>query len=232
MTEQQCREIDCPQLQRLRERMERITSAVRRCQSTVMVEKRLREEAENRLLIDPLTEAHNRRGLEQKFTEELSKAQRFKRALFMLFLDVDNFKAFNTDYGEQTGDTVLRDVVKVIKARQRPYDSVHRIGGEEFVVLLPEINAPEDACRVAERIRTGVAGMGIAAHNNGDRLRVTVSIGVAQLGPDDNVDTLIDKANRAEMEAKKNGKNRTFVFHEGVILPVEALVGKEKEKEK
>jgi len=105
----------------------------------LMVEETRRESAEQQLLTDPLTGASNRRGLEKRFLEECSKAERFKsRKLFMLFMDIDFFKQFNADFGENTGDLVLKEVVRTIEANLRQYDSLFRIGGEEFVVLLPE----------------------------------------------------------------------------------------------
>ena len=185
---------------------------VRHLRDRLMVETKLRREAEALCLVDPLTGAFNRRGLEMKFGEEKSKAQRFQRKLFVLFFDVDNFKAFNTNHGQLTGDIVLREVIGAVRSVLRAYDSVHRLGGEEFGVLLPEMRSVQEACIVAERIRRTVENLRVESHNGGGPLSVTISIGIAQYGGSETLDDFRDHANQAEMEAKKAGKNRVFVY--------------------
>ena len=196
---------------------------VRRLRDRLMVETKLRKEAEALCLVDPLTGAFNRRGLEMKFGEEKSKAQRFQRKLFILFFDVDDFKAFNTNHGQLTGDIVLREVIAAVRSSLRPYDSVHRLGGEEFGVLLPEMRSVQEACIVAERIRAKVEGLRVAPHDGADALGVTISIGIAQYGGSEPLDGLIDHANQAEMEAKKAGKNRVFVYAADGNAPAPAM---------
>jgi len=192
---------------------------VHRLETRLMVETKLRKEAEALCLIDPLTGAFNRRGLEMKFSEEKSKAQRFQRKLFILFFDVDNFKAFNSNHGQLTGDVVLGEVIAAVMSNLRPYDSLHRLGGEEFGVLLPEMRSMHEACIVAERIRRRVEALRVVPHDGSAALGVTISIGIAQYDGTESLDEMIDKANQAEMEAKKAGKNRSYVFSREAIAP-------------
>ncbi len=215
----------CRELRGAKDKILQLTRELHCLRNKLMVEEGRRASVEQQLLTDPLTGASNRRGLEKRFLEECSKAERFKsRKLFMVFFDIDNFKKFNADYGENTGDAVLVDVVKVVESCLRRYDSLFRIGGEEFVVLLPEHRSLESACRTAERIRKRIEALKVASPKNGDMLGVTVSLGMARLGSGDSLDTLIDKANQAELEAKSTGKNRTFVYLGGEVLAVEGLL--------
>jgi diguanylate cyclase (GGDEF)-like protein len=215
----------CPHVREAKDKVLALTRELHEFRNKLMVEEGRRETAEQQLLTDPLTGAFNRRGLEKKFPEECSKTERFKsKKLFMLFLDIDNFKKFNTDYGEKTGDLVLIEVVRTIEAGLRAYDSVYRIGGEEFVVILSELKSLKTACRTAERVRKKIEDLCIALHNGDQSLHVTISVGIARLGSGDSLDTLIDKANHAEQEAKKKGKNRTFLYLGGEILAVENII--------
>lgn len=185
------------------------------------------QRAEQKSLTDPLTGAYNRRALETKFREEAGRARRHGLGLCALFIDVDNFGAFNKQHGQETGDRILTAIVAVIKEGLRAYDSVHRIGGEEFLLLLPETPSPEVASIVAERMRRRIEALELTSHNGNGPLRVTVSIGVATLGPADGLNELIDKANQAERRAKESGKNSTYLFSDKGIVPGdESLAGK------
>lgn len=210
----------CPHVREQKDRVLALTRQLHELRNSLMVEEARRASAEEQLLTDPLTGAFNRRGLEKKFPEECSKTERFKnKKLFMLFFDIDNFGQFNKAYGEETGDRVLVEVVKSVEAGIRRYDSVYRIGGEEFIVILPELKSLKTACRTAERIRKGIEGLAIAPHIGGQAVSVTISIGIARLGSGDSLDTLIDKANQAELEAKRRGKNRAYLYLGGEVLP-------------
>lgn len=204
------------------ERNMRKATRIRLLRSRLIEEKKRRIVAERNMMVDPLTGAFNRRGLEAKFVEEASKVRRFGRGMCMLFLDVDNFKKFNSMHGEEAGDSVLRGLVAALKDNLRAYDSVHRIGGEEFVVLLPETASLQHACIVAERLRKVVEGMQV--EHSGSVLAVTASIGIAPLEGGMGLQELVNRANQAEMEAKECGKNRVCVFSENGTKPAEAFM--------
>jgi len=216
---------ECPHLRAARDKVLEITRELHEFRDRLIVETARGETMQQMLLTDPLTGAFNRNGLEKEFLSECSKAERFKnKRLFMLFFDIDNFKRFNNEHGERTGDLVLQEVVRAIEKCLRPYDKIFRIGGEEFIVLVPDMRSLQKACRIAERLRKTVEALKIAPHDGGEALGVTVSIGMARLGTGDSLDTLIDKANKAELEAKRTGKNRSCLYLGGEVLPVGKLV--------
>ena len=200
-------------------------------QRKLLDEIKLRKTAEKTALTDPLTEAFTCRGFDLKFNEEYANFMRYKFDAALTFFDVDNFKKFNSDYGQMTGDEVLKALVSTIKTVIRHTDSVHKIGGEEFVVLLSKINlrsedattfTPEEAVlnayRVAERIRKKVEAMEVPIYNYEGTVKVTISGGVALLSEAGNKDLLVDYANKAEREAKDEGKNRIYIFYDGKIV--------------
>ena len=166
-------------------------------------------------LTDPLTGAHNRRYLEQRLCEEVSRAQRQGHPLACLFLDIDHFKQVNDSYGHQVGDRVLREVAERIKAQLRLSDTLGRYGGEEFIVLL--VNADRNTASViAERIRQGTAER-VFTIDDQHSLPVTLSIGIATLlehNPAESIETvtqnLVAHADQALYRAKENGRNRVM----------------------
>ncbi len=214
----------CPYVREARQSARERFRQMQYYRDKLLVETARREKTEKMLLTDPLTGAMNRRGLEKAFLEESAKTRRFGRKLFLLFMDIDNFKSFNELHGEATGDLVLQKAVEAIGSGLRRYDTVFRIGGEEFVVLLPELRSLKTACRLAERVRLSVAALEVTPQDGGAPLRVSISVGMARYNKDDTLDSLEAKANRAEQEAKKRGKDRTFVYLGGELLPVEPLM--------
>jgi diguanylate cyclase (GGDEF)-like protein len=149
---------------------------------------------------DPLTLAYNRPHFERRRKAEARYA--------LLLLDIDNFKKINDSYGHSAGDVVLRAVARAL--RTSAGDKVFRVGGEEFAVLLAACS-PQDALKVAERLRSTVQKLEIL-----DAAPVTVSVGVAWTGPwiesAAEHDSVYKKADRALYYAKWRGKNRVAIF--------------------
>jgi len=162
-------------------------------------------EAERLARTDPLTGALNRRSWNEMAEQELQRAQRYRTPFAVLMLDCDRFKRINDEYGHAAGDRLLCKLVQAVDLETRAVDLLGRYGGEEFVVLLPEVGAQE-AQQVAERLRQRVAAMSMTTARGA--IRVTISLGVAVYQPGDrHLDTLLRRADEALYQAKHDGRN-------------------------
>lgn len=159
---------------------------------------------------DGLTNLYNRRYLEQRLAKEISYARRFRKPLTIVMTDVDFFKKLNDTYGHQAGDEALRQVSDTLTSALRDYDVVARYGGEEFAVIL--LSTPRQrGASTAERLRQAVEDIEIRFR--GQRLKVTISLGVASFPEDsDDPDELIGLADKALYEAKRRGRNQVCLF--------------------
>nr|WP_247876022.1 sensor domain-containing diguanylate cyclase [Azospirillum sp. TSH100] len=163
---------------------------------------------------DPLTGIYNRRSFMDMARAQLARAHRFHEPLSVFVLDVDHFKRINDTFGHATGDDALRMVAAGCQAILREYDILGRLGGEEFVVVLPGATADESRV-VAERVRRHLARMPIEAPDG--TFRLTASIGIAGLeGATDTLERAIHRADLALYRAKHLGRNRVAVFEPGM----------------
>ncbi|MDB5782927.1 GGDEF domain-containing protein [Caballeronia mineralivorans] len=184
---------------RLAEAMARTESALQELQHT-------NQKLERLAATDPLTGAANRRQFIESVEAEIGRAKRGGAPFSLLALDLDNFKAINDSYGHQIGDEVLRRFVQTCLEAIRPYDGFARVGGEEFMVLLPQ-SLLEAARTIGERVRVAIARSAFEA-GIGHLVEVTVSIGVSQFGHDgDTIDTLLRVADERLYRAKHQGRN-------------------------
>jgi diguanylate cyclase (GGDEF)-like protein len=159
-------------------------------------------------LLDPLTGLLNRQGLEGHFEELAEQARLMAAPISLLMCDLDHFKLINDEHGHATGDAVLRDVAYALRSQLRAFELIYRLGGEEFLVLLPGAK-PDRAQQLAERLR---AAIGDCRPQN---LEVTISIGVAtQWGGDLEFAPLFDAADRALYEAKAGGRDQVIAAPE------------------
>lgn len=162
---------------------------------------------------DGLTGLANRRSFDQMLSDEWARAQRTQKALALLFVDVDHFKLFNDRHGHQSGDECLRAVAAVVSRHAvRPLDLAGRYGGEEFALILPDMDC-DTACKVAEEIRCAVTALQIAHGATGAGDHVTLSVGVASHipgGGDGGPDGLLGAADEALYVAKRLGRNRVM----------------------
>jgi diguanylate cyclase (GGDEF)-like protein len=155
--------------------------------------------------LDPLTKLFNRSHLEKVLLDEMIRSQRYGTALSVVMIDIDSFKSVNDSYGHLCGDQFIRRIASLLTETVRQTDKVGRYGGEEFCCVLPFTNA-ENARVLAERLREIVeqTELAFAAH----ALRVTISLGVAELGEGcDTLETLIKAADDALYASKHNGRN-------------------------
>ncbi|MFO0995333.1 MAG: PleD family two-component system response regulator [Alphaproteobacteria bacterium] len=180
---------------------------------------RLREDFDRSLSMaftDSLTGIYNRRYLMAHLGTLLGKCQSDSQTLAALMVDIDHFKAVNDSRGHAAGDAVLREIANRLSGRVRGSDLVARLGGEEFVVVLPSAEAAS-ASAVAERIRETAAATPIEIPGE-QPIAVTLSIGIAVSEPADSVDALLRRSDEALYAAKAGGRNR-------VIMAGPALVG-------
>ena len=190
-----------------------------RSRDDLRVTKRRVEEAERRinelqneldkasLLVrhDQLTGALNRRGLEEIMDNEAARANRRKSPLCVALLDVDNFKKLNDSLGHDAGDAALIHLVSVIRETLRPQDTLARLGGEEFVILLPD-TAVEDANKALTRLQRELTKRYFL--NNNEKILITFSAGLTEYRSNDTQASVIKRADEAMYTAKKTGKNR------------------------
>ena len=169
--------------------------------------------SEHNAHIDSLTGIPNRRWLEYAFQRERQHCLNRNVPLSMIMLDVDHFKIYNDTYGHLAGDLVLQFAAVLLREQLRPHDSMARFGGEEFVVLLPEQSLTE-ASQVAERLRHCLASLKQLPKIQPALSCVTISLGVAQLTADDELSSLLNKADKALYEAKQQGRNRVCLYQQ------------------
>lgn len=157
-------------------------------------------------LHDPTTGVPNRRLLMDRLEHALARARRQQSIVGVLFCDVDGFKHINDTFGHRTGDSVLQTVALRLQSVLRQYDTVARVGGDEFVILLESLSDPTDATHLAERARLAVA----QPIEFGERtLSITASVGIAvTAGRKDTADSLLRRADDAMYLAKAHGRNQ------------------------
>lgn len=186
-----------------------------------------RLEAQNQLLLqlndslqllastDPLTGLANRRTLMELGHNECQRAQRFRHPLSLLMLDIDFFKSINDHWGHQLGDRVICATADLCRLHRRQgLDIVARLGGEEFVLMLPETSG-ENATRLAEELRGLLAARQVISEE-GDLVEFTVSIGVACFHRGLTMEQLLNDADKALYLAKKNGRNRVQRYEDTI----------------
>ncbi len=155
---------------------------------------------------DPLTSALNRRGLERKLAIEIDRADRDGSSAAALMIDFDNFKRLNQEFGHATADRVLVHVTRIFKSLLRPQDLVARIGGDEFLLILPDTREAE-AMRVAERLRASVERQPF--HSSEREVPVTISLGLSRVSQSDGgIPQVLADARAALEQGKRAGKNR------------------------
>ena len=181
-------------------------------QSTTAIKKAyLYEETQILATIDTLTQLYNRRHLYTLGKHEVERAQRYKEPLSALMIDADHFKIINDNHGHATGDRVLQELASHLRTSTRDVDVVGRYGGEEFAAILPNTTLAA-ATDLAERLRQGVREQ-ITLTGLNNQASLTISIGVACLGPDTpTLEALLDKADIALYKAKRAGRN-TVMAH-------------------
>jgi diguanylate cyclase (GGDEF)-like protein len=160
---------------------------------------------------DGLTGLYNHRMFQEKLYQEISRRGRSHKPLSLMMIDIDHFKQFNDNFGHQAGDAVLREMSKIImsQSRSNTIDICCRYGGEEFAVIMPELEL-HNAVKVAERLRQSVQSSVFAVQDKQLNGEVTISIGIASIMDDDDItpEELVKKADDALYLSKRNGRNK------------------------
>lgn len=169
-------------------------------------------------LTDSLTGLYNRRYFETHLQKLLQKSEETKKALGILLMDIDHFKSFNDTYGHGVGDEVLKIFAQRTKDSLRSFDLVARLGGEEFVVILPDVSV-EMAHVIAERLRRTIAEEPFVVSAPEGKVTVTTSIGGALIDGLGKTEEVLERADKALYEAKETGRNRTVFEGVGALDP-------------
>ena len=161
---------------------------------------------------DKLTGLYNRRGFDKELANAIALARRYQRSLSLVMVDIDYFKPINDEYGHPFGDRVIQEFGRMLKTNSRDVDTVARIGGEEFVIVLPEIDS-NSAMQFAERLREATKNMQIGG------VKISASFGVSGMEENDySSSALIRAADTALYRAKDGGRDRV----EGAALSLGA----------
>lgn len=173
--------------------------------------KRTQAELQRRATTDELTQVYNRRHFLDLAQAELARTIRFSHPMTLVFIDIDRFKEINDTVGHAGGDQALAAIAQICLAQIRAIDIFARLGGEEFVLLLPETDG-EAAAQVAERLRQAVSQTPIVSGDHA--ITATISLGVAAVsGELDTLGLLMQRADQALYSAKQSGRNRVSIWH-------------------
>lgn len=190
-----------------------------------------RRDAEARLMlqatIDELTGLPNRRVLSEQLMQSMARARRDKTLIGFLYIDLDGFKMVNDSFGHAAGDRLLVEVGQRLRSRVREADTLARIGGDEFTVILHHINSPADAQRAAECL---LQALDPPFHVEGHEITIGASVGISIYpDPTSENDNLLQQADSAMYAAKRNGKNRIVHFSNEIGLSVRERLTMENE---
>jgi len=173
----------------------------------------LSEQVENLSNLDSLTGLFNHRYFQEHLSQEIDRAQRYRRPLGLIMLDIDDFQEYNENHGYAMGDRVLVQMADILKNNLRKVDIASRYAGEEFVIIIPDTRKKQAAI-VAEKLRDKVASAVFVEKRDSSlgMVRLTVSVGVSEYDVRSNKDEFIRQVKQAIQEAKEKGKNRVCIY--------------------
>lgn len=191
--------------QRVEERTAELALANARLQAEIQERKLAEQQIRYLANHDPLTGLPNRRLLEDRLEQAMERARRNDHLVAVQFIDLDHFKPVNDRYGHRIGDLLLQAVAQRLRGQLRAVDTVSRVGGDEFVVVLPEMHTPDAATETAQKVLDALARpYGVEGH----ALTITPSIGISVYPRDGgDADTLLRRADAAMYAAKEGGRH-------------------------
>jgi diguanylate cyclase (GGDEF)-like protein len=194
----------------LTETQQQLAHAMADSTALALANLKLRMSLRQQSIRDPLTDLFNRRYLEETLERELRRVARLERPLGVIMLDLDRFKGFNDKFGHEAGDTLLRELSNLLRAKIRGSDIACRYGGEEFALILPEI-ALENVQERAEQLREDIQHL-VIKHRGQNLEAITLSAGIAMFPEHGTTSkTVLEAADAALYEAKRKGRNRVVV---------------------
>ena len=191
--------------ERVAERTVELSEANKSLRGRLKEINQLQAELKEQSIRDPLTNAFNRRYFMDVLEKELSRSKRENILFSLVMIDIDHFKNFNDEFGHQAGDLILQRLVQLIQVHIRKEDTICRLGGDEFIILLPKAS-PEDAYSIAEKYRVSCENMKVEFKNN--LVNITISSGIAGSHPTTmNAEDLLSAVDEALYRAKRSGRN-------------------------
>ncbi|MGB4813078.1 MAG: EAL domain-containing protein [Methylophilaceae bacterium] len=172
-------------------------------------------------LTDHLTQLPNRRAMTQQLEAAIKRCERNGSSLALAFIDVDNFKVINYHYGHQVGDAALQKIAKKLVTAVRGCDKVARMGGDEFIAIIEDVEHDQDCIAIVERMVNSIRK---PCHIDQAELHLSVSVGVAMYPQTGNAEALVQAADKAMYRAKKDGKNQYRFFDEEIALAAAQLL--------
>jgi len=167
------------------------------------------EKLKEEVFTDQLTQVGNRKYAEHVLEQKINDWETFNVPFTIYFIDIDHFKKINDTYGHNIGDSVLKMVAKSILTAMRPFDTVCRWGGEEFIVIVPNIEK-STVKPVGERIRKLIENSWF--EHNAKTIKVTASLGCSMVKANDSILGIIERSDKAMYNSKQNGRNRVSIF--------------------
>jgi len=166
------------------------------------------EKLQKEILTDEMTQIGNRKYADQTLRRRMLEWKEMQVPFALIFIDIDHFKSVNDTYGHNVGDEALKMVANSISAAMRPFDVACRWGGEEFVVIVPNISS-DSLDNIGERIRMLIENSWLTLETK--KIAVTASLGCAIVNIEDDIDSLIQRADKAMYESKSSGRNKVTV---------------------
>ena len=174
-------------------------------------QKCLQNKIELLAITDELTGIYNRRGLMEFGRHDFNRARRTDTPLGVIYFDIDYFKEMNDKYGHAQGDAIMKETIHRIEFYLRDMDTFARYGGDEFVILVPEANM-EQSLEIAQRIHQSVTASPVKLGEMS--IDVSLSLGISQIRPTDNLTSLLNRADLAMYRAKQSGRGRIEICKE------------------
>jgi len=186
-----------------------IISELARTQKETLMLKEQLQESQQKMLRDPLTGLPNRLAYEERISVEINRTRRKNEPFCLAMWDIDHFKKVNDTYGHEAGDRVLKFLSKIVRTRVRKVDMFARIGGEEFVLLMPDTPI-EGALILNNDLRRSIENSEF--HYQGSPCPITSSVGIAVFEEYDTAEQILNKADKALYQSKREGRNRCTAY--------------------